>query len=36
MKSLSEMVVKPNGPDMTLSYILELTLADGRTQSLTV
>ncbi len=31
---ISEMVVKPNGPDMTLSYKLQLSLPGGKMQSL--
>ena len=31
---ISNMVVKPNGPDMTLSYSLQLSLPDGKMQSL--
>jgi hypothetical protein len=33
---ISDMVVKPNGPDMTLSYSLQLSSTDGKMQSLVV
>ena len=31
---ISNMIVKPNGPDMTLSYNLQLSLPGGKMQSL--
>jgi hypothetical protein len=33
--SITNMVVKPNGPDMTLNYTLQLSLANGQPQTLT-
>jgi hypothetical protein len=31
---LADVVIKPNGPDMTVSYTLQLSGPDGKTQSL--
>ncbi|HEY4049312.1 MAG TPA: DUF4440 domain-containing protein [Acidobacteriaceae bacterium] len=31
---LADLIVKPNGPDMTVSYTLQLSGSDGKTQSL--
>jgi hypothetical protein len=33
--SITNMVVKPNGPDMTLNYTLQLSVASGPPQTLT-
>lgn len=33
--SITNMAVKPNGPDMTLNYTLQLSLASGPPQTLT-
>jgi hypothetical protein len=33
--SITNMVVKPNGPDMTLNYTLQLSVAGGQAQTLT-
>jgi hypothetical protein len=32
--AISDMVVKPNGPDMTLSYTVQISTTDGKTQTL--